>query len=95
MTVTLELTPEMEKRLRDAAAERGQGAAELLMEMLNAVIEQASLLPDPRQKPLTQMVEIPFYLGPRIAGLNKGEIQMSEDFDAPLPDSFWVGSGPV
>lgn len=84
MTVTLELTPEMEQRLRDAAAERGQGAAELLMEMLNAVIEQASLLPNPRQKSLT-----------RIAGLNKGEIQMSEDFDAPLPDSFWAGSGPV
>lgn len=29
--------------------------------------------------------------GKRIAGLNKGEYFMAEDFDAPLPDSFWLG----
>jgi antitoxin (DNA-binding transcriptional repressor) of toxin-antitoxin stability system len=27
----------------------------------------------------------------RIAGLNRGQIWMSEDFDAPLPDEFWLG----
>ena len=27
----------------------------------------------------------------RIAGLNRGMISMSEDFDAPLPDEFWLG----
>ena len=27
----------------------------------------------------------------RIAGLNKGTYFMSDDFDAPLPDSFWLG----
>jgi prevent-host-death family protein len=27
----------------------------------------------------------------RQPGLHPGAIQMSDDFDAPLPDSFWVG----
>lgn len=27
----------------------------------------------------------------RIAGLNRGTIWTSEDFDAPLPDDFWLG----
>jgi len=26
----------------------------------------------------------------RIAGLNRGEILESDDFDAPLPDEFWL-----
>ncbi len=28
---------------------------------------------------------------PRIAGLHPGAITMAEDFDAPLPDEFWLG----
>ncbi|MEW6380157.1 MAG: toxin-antitoxin (TA) system antitoxin [bacterium] len=28
----------------------------------------------------------------RIAGLNKGKIWVSDDFDEPLPDQFWVGT---
>lgn len=28
---------------------------------------------------------------PRIAGLHHGEIWMSEDFNEPLPDEFWLG----
>jgi prevent-host-death family protein len=27
----------------------------------------------------------------RIAGLHRGKIWMSDDFDAPLPDEFWTG----
>ncbi|KAA0230596.1 type II toxin-antitoxin system Phd/YefM family antitoxin [candidate division KSB1 bacterium] len=27
----------------------------------------------------------------RIAGLDRGKIWMSDDFDAPLPDEFWTG----
>jgi predicted DNA-binding antitoxin AbrB/MazE fold protein len=30
---------------------------------------------------------------PRIAGLHRGEIWTSDDFDAPLPDEFWLGEG--
>ncbi len=28
---------------------------------------------------------------PRVAGLNRGQIWVSEDFDAPLPDEYWLG----
>jgi hypothetical protein len=28
----------------------------------------------------------------RTAGLNKGKIWVSDDFDEPLPDNFWTGS---
>jgi prevent-host-death family protein len=28
---------------------------------------------------------------PRIAGLNEGEVWMSDDFNAELPEEFWLG----
>jgi hypothetical protein len=28
---------------------------------------------------------------PRILGLNRGAMKMSDDFDEPLPDEFWLG----
>ena len=28
----------------------------------------------------------------RIPGLHQGDIQTSEDFDAPLPEDFWTGT---
>lgn len=31
----------------------------------------------------------------RILGLNKGEFWMSDDFDKPLPDEFWLGDGTI
>jgi hypothetical protein len=31
----------------------------------------------------------------RIPDLNKGEIWMSDDFNDPLPDEFWLGEGEV
>lgn len=29
---------------------------------------------------------------PRTVGLHKGMIEMSDDFDNPLPDNFWLGN---
>ena len=29
--------------------------------------------------------------GPRVPGLGEGKWQVSDDFDAPLPDEFWLG----
>ena len=29
--------------------------------------------------------------GKRVPGLNAGAITVAEDFDLPLPDSFWLG----
>ena len=29
--------------------------------------------------------------GPPVSGLGKGKWQVADDFDAPLPDEFWLG----
>ncbi|QLE59381.1 DUF2281 domain-containing protein [Nostoc sp. TCL26-01] len=31
----------------------------------------------------------------RVPDLNRGEIWMSDDFNDPLPDEFWLGEGEV
>jgi len=42
------------------------------------------------KKPLAHLVGIDFNSKKRIAGLNRGEILVSDDFDALLPDEFWL-----
>ncbi|MCL4708993.1 type II toxin-antitoxin system prevent-host-death family antitoxin [bacterium] len=43
-------------------------------------------------KPLARLVPIAAAKPKRrIAGLQRGKIWMSDDFDAPLPDEFWTG----
>ena len=39
---------------------------------------------------LSPVIKVPSK--PRVAGLHKSAIWMSDDFDAPLPDSFWLGT---
>lgn len=41
-------------------------------------------------KPLARLVPIAPPKKKRIAGLNRGTIQTSDDFDEPLPDEFWI-----
>jgi hypothetical protein len=31
----------------------------------------------------------------RVLGLNQGEVWISDDFNDPLPDEFWLGKGEV
>ncbi|MBS1807938.1 MAG: type II toxin-antitoxin system Phd/YefM family antitoxin [Acidobacteria bacterium] len=42
-------------------------------------------------KPIVRLVPVAPKKKKRIAGLNRGQIKMREDFDAPLPDEFWMG----
>ena len=42
-------------------------------------------------KPLARLVPVTQAKKKRIAGLNRGSIWSSPDFDEPLPDDFWVG----
>ncbi|MGH7599280.1 MAG: type II toxin-antitoxin system Phd/YefM family antitoxin [bacterium] len=43
-------------------------------------------------QPLARLVPIAGSKPPRrVAGLDRGKIWMSDDFDAPLPDEFWTG----
>ena len=43
-------------------------------------------------KPLARLVHIGSGQMKRVAGLNRGAISTSEDFDEPLPDGFWAGT---
>ncbi len=43
-------------------------------------------------KPLARVLPIREWSGVRIAGLNRGAMVAADDFDAPLPDSFWMGA---
>jgi len=43
-------------------------------------------------KPVAKIVPILPHHQTRIAGLNKGKVWVSDDFDDPLPDQFWTGS---
>ena len=41
--------------------------------------------------PVAQVVPVPEPGGQKIAPLHPGAIEASDDFDAPLPDNFWLG----
>lgn len=45
------------------------------------------------EKPLARLIPAVPSPGERIAGLNSGDLWMSDDFDEPLPDDFWLGRG--
>jgi hypothetical protein len=36
-------------------------------------------------------LDSPSATGPRVLGLHRGQVSMSDDFDEPLPESFWLG----
>jgi antitoxin (DNA-binding transcriptional repressor) of toxin-antitoxin stability system len=40
---------------------------------------------------VAQVIPLPEKPKQRIAPLHPGAIEMSDDFDAPLPDEFWLG----
>ena len=42
-------------------------------------------------QPLARLVPIGAPKTKRVAGLNRGAIWTSDDFDAALPDEFWLG----
>ena len=43
--------------------------------------------------PVARLTGIPRRNGTkRIAGLHQGAVSISDDFDDPLPDEFWMGS---
>lgn len=46
-------------------------------------------------KPLIRLVPLEPPRKKRVFGLHKGEVWVSDDFDEPLPDEFWLGEGPV
>ncbi len=78
MTLQLELTPDLEQRPREKASENGVDARQWLQEMVRQMLSTGETAASPPPK--------------RVAGLNRGQVVwMSDDFDAPLSDEFWLG----
>ena len=74
MTITLSLTMEQEARLHNLATERGVDERTALTEIVDEALGSNDRLIPTR---------------PRVIGLKAaGIIHMSDDFTAPLPDSF-------
>ncbi|ETW97070.1 DUF2281 domain-containing protein [Candidatus Entotheonella palauensis] len=71
-----------------------------MTQLVQSLLERLSQLPESMQDHLAQRFlkeleeaeaqpETPFHK--RVAGLGKGTIVIADDFDEPLPDSFWLG----
>jgi hypothetical protein len=76
MSITIALSPEKEQRLRELYGS-DENIADAFQRVLDTVIDIIPRRPRERTPGLSKGPEGSFY--------------MSEDFDAPLPDSFWFG----
>jgi antitoxin (DNA-binding transcriptional repressor) of toxin-antitoxin stability system len=65
-----------------------------LPELLTLALEGNEVIIIDGDKSVVRLVPIssPKNKKPRIAGLDRGKIWVSEDFDDPLPEGFWTGS---
>lgn len=62
-----------------------------LLELAQAGHEVIIHDPEKGKAKLVPIAEPPPPQGPRVFGLHEGSWWMADDFDAPLPDSFWLG----
>lgn len=60
--------------------------------LLALVLEGTEVILVQDDTPLARLVPIASPTRPRLAGLHKGAIWTSDDFDEPLPEEFWVGA---
>jgi hypothetical protein len=79
MTLNLDLPAELEQYLLQEANDRGVSIEAMTLQLLTSILS--------KQKPL----EASALRRQRVFGQYQGRISMSEDFDEPLPDSFWLG----
>jgi antitoxin (DNA-binding transcriptional repressor) of toxin-antitoxin stability system len=42
--------------------------------------------------PIARLIPMTGVSNPRVAGLNQGAMRVRDDFNEPLPDSFWLGA---
>ena len=82
MTITFDLPPEIASRLDQKAALEGQDTAGYLRRLAFGEAEEQEV----------EAMESAATLKPRTPGLNAGRYWIAEDFDAPLPESFWLGA---
>jgi hypothetical protein len=72
------------------------------MSTIESIVRELEKIPEPMQLSVLAFIRSldgsaipenhhPSGLPPRILGLNCGAMKMSDDFDEPLPDEFWLG----
>ncbi|MEK6300762.1 MAG: type II toxin-antitoxin system prevent-host-death family antitoxin [Acidobacteriota bacterium] len=68
-------------------------AKEKLQDLLAQALAGDEVIITEHGKPVARLVPVPVARAnkKRVAGLNRGTIWTSEDFDQPLPDEFWLG----
>jgi prevent-host-death family protein len=65
-----------------------------LNELLERVVQGDEIIITKGDRPCARLVAMPSVsYAPRVFGQHKGKARMSDDFDASLPDGFWLGSG--
>ena len=62
-----------------------------LPKLLSLALKGNEVVITEHDKPRARIVPVAAAAGMRTAGLHKGKITTSRDFDAPLPDGFWTG----
>lgn len=66
-------------------------AGRTLAELVQRVLQGDDIIIAEAGTPLVRLVPIVQPNQPRVAGLSEGAATISDDFDAPLPDAFWIG----
>jgi len=64
-----------------------------LKELLTLVRDGSEVILTEGDTPLARIVPIAGQPNKRIMGLHAGAWTVSDDFDEPLPDEFWLGEG--
>ncbi len=68
-----------------------QEAQANLPELLSLVWAGGEVLITEAEQPIVKLTPVAPMKKKRVAGLHRGAIWTSEDFDEPLPDEFWLG----
>ncbi len=63
-----------------------------LLELLPLVEAGTEIILTEGNTPVARLVPIDLSSSPRIAGLHRGAIMTTDDFDEPLSDEFWTGT---
>jgi prevent-host-death family protein len=61
-------------------------------ELLAWVAAGHEVLLTDQQRPVVKLTPVENSMPKRVAGLHAGMAWMSDDFDDPLPDEFWLGT---
>lgn len=67
-----------------------QEAQQRLAELVKLAAGGAEIVLTEREQPMARLVAAAE--ATRKAGLHRGAMSMSNDFDAPLPEGFWAGA---